>query len=74
VIAPFFILWTFTAYQGKDLFTAFSRAFSVFNVSPGKAYGLFTMLAVISVIYFFMVNSPLIYFYFETKPGPGHNQ
>ena len=65
-VTPFFILWLFTGYyERRDILTSLSRTFSVFNISPGKVYGLFIMLALIGLIYFFMVDSPFIYFYFE---------
>lgn len=66
VVAPFFVLWMFIGYyEKKNLFTSFSRSYSVVSISPGKTYGLFIMLAVISLIYFFMLDSPLVYFYFD---------
>ncbi len=65
-VSPFFILWLFIRdYERRSLAGSFSRAFSVFNISPSKTFGLFIMLGVIGVIYFFMVDSPFIWFYFE---------
>jgi uncharacterized membrane protein SpoIIM required for sporulation len=66
IAAPFLLLWTFIAYYNRmNLLSSFSRTFSLLNVSVSKVYGLFIMLALIGVIYFFMIDSPLIYFYFE---------
>lgn len=66
VVAPFLGLWIFTAYHEKiNILSAIPRTFTVFGAASGKVFGLFFILAITGVIYFFMINSPLVLFYFE---------
>jgi len=66
IFTPFCIMWIFMGnYKKKDVRESFSRSFSVINISLGKVFGLFFMLAFLCMIFFFMVDSPLVYLYFE---------
>lgn len=66
LITPFLGLWVFIILHEKlNFLNAFTRTFAVFGVEPGKAFGLFLILAVTGTIYYFMLNSPLAYFYYE---------
>jgi hypothetical protein len=59
-------MWTFVTFNfGLSVFAAASRSVKVLNAYPGKALGLFVMLALISLIYFFMLDSPLLYIFFD---------
>jgi hypothetical protein len=66
VLAPFCIMWMFTGYYCKqDTIESFGHSFSVINTSVSKAAGLFFMLALLGLIFFLLIDSPLLYIYFD---------
>jgi uncharacterized membrane protein SpoIIM required for sporulation len=63
---PFALLWQFVMFkESKNVFYSLQYAFQLANNSLGKLLGLYFTLFFIGSIYFFFIDSPLAYFYFE---------
>ncbi len=63
---PFSWLWQFIAVKEKGtLFNSLKRTFSLSGDGLGKFLGLYLMLAFVGMVYFLLIDSPLVYFYFE---------
>lgn len=66
VIVPFLLMWLVNSILDRvDLMHGFSNGLRSINVSIGKTYALFFMLCLVGLIYFFLIDSPLVYFYYE---------
>ncbi|MBK9526191.1 MAG: stage II sporulation protein M [Bacteroidetes bacterium] len=66
IATPFLLMWITTSLLFRvDLMQAFSVALKSINISFSKSYGLFFMLCFTGMIYFFLIDSPLVYFYYE---------
>jgi uncharacterized membrane protein SpoIIM required for sporulation len=66
IILPFALLWQFAMFkENKSIFHNLSYTFQLANSSFGKLIGLYFILCFIGGIYFFFIDSPLVYFYFE---------
>ncbi len=63
---PLFFLWAFVAYfENVNVFTAFSRTMGLVGGNYGRILGLFFLLSVIGSLFYSIMDSTLIWFYFE---------
>jgi hypothetical protein len=52
--------------ENQGLFSGFKRTVVLASGSLGRLIGLLMIIVLVSVVYFFLIASPLTYFYFET--------
>lgn len=63
---PFMMLYLFIMFrEGKNIFNGFSRTMNLIRDHYWQLTGFFIMLSFVSIIYYFLVSSPLVYIYFE---------
>lgn len=67
LLIPFLLLWhTIMCKENLGIFFGFKRSISLLSGSFGRLTGLLMIIVLVSVVYFFLIASPLTYFYFET--------
>ncbi|HRH65789.1 MAG TPA: stage II sporulation protein M [Bacteroidia bacterium] len=66
ITGPFLFTWLSTALLLRtNLAKSFSISLHSITLSTGKSYGLFCILCLVGLICFFLIDSPLVYFYYE---------
>ncbi len=64
--APFLLLWMYVAFaEGKNLLDAFSRCIFLLQGQYGRGLGLSLLLGALSLVFFSILNSSLLWLYFE---------
>lgn len=66
LVSPFLFLWIYAyLYEQKNLFSSFNRCLKILSNNWLNLLGLALILSVLGSIYFFIFNSPFLFFYFE---------
>jgi uncharacterized membrane protein SpoIIM required for sporulation len=64
VIGPFYLQWMYVSFfESKNVFSSFSRAFSLIDSALGKALGFFLMALISATCFFLLIDSPLLGLY-----------
>jgi len=65
-VGPLFFLWAFVAYfENKNIFEAFGRMTRLISNNYGRVLGLFFLLAIIGTLFYSIMDTTLIWFYFD---------
>jgi len=65
-VGPLFFLWAFVAYfENINVFSAFSRMTGLISNNYGRVLGLFFLLTVIGTLFYSIMDTTLIWFYFD---------
>ena len=64
ILGSFYFLWMSVSFkENKNLFSSFSKSFSLIDGALGKALGFFLIILLSAILFFFLINSPLISLY-----------
>ncbi len=65
-VGPLFFLWAFISYfENIDIIAAFGRMTKLISNNYGRVLGLFFLLSVIGTLFYSIMDTALIWFYFD---------